>query len=130
MDHLEIKKTTTIVVLDDDQSIHNIWNGRLKSLGALDHGIELISFTSADAFKKWFAAQPVKHSHVIYLIDYELLGQQVTGLDVVEGLSIQNSSILVTSRHEEKYIIERCHRLGMKMIPKMMAGLVPFKISK
>ena len=112
MDHLEIKKTTTIVVLDDDQSIHNIWNGRLKSLGALDHGIELISFTSADAFKKWFAAQPV------------------TGLDVVEGLSIQNSSILVTSRHEEKYIIERCHRLGMKMIPKMMAGLVPFKISK
>ena len=44
-------------------------------------------------------------------MDYELIGQRQTGLDLVEELSLGPQSILVTSRFEEHGISERCNKL-------------------
>jgi FixJ family two-component response regulator len=35
----------------------------------------------------------------------------------------------VTSRYEEAHIREKCERLGVKLIPKAMAGFVPIEIA-
>jgi hypothetical protein len=63
-------------------------------------------------------------------VDYELLNQNATGLDVIEDLGIGTQAILVTSRYEEDKIRERCDRLGVRLIPKAMAGFVPIEIAK
>lgn len=125
---LEIPLGAKVVVLDDDQSIHSIWQGRMASMKALNQNVDLISFTSAEVFKKWISSLEQPLDKIICLVDYELLGQKVTGLDVVEELGIQKFSILVSSRYEENNVIERCRRLGIRMIPKAMAGLVPMQI--
>ena len=62
------------------------------------------------------------------MIDYELLNQSISGLDLIEELGIADFSILVTSRYEESKIKENCSRLGLKLIPKAMAGYVPVSI--
>ena len=61
-------------------------------------------------------------------MDYELLGQSKTGLDLIEFHQLQNRAILVTSRYDEKPILERCNKIGVKLIPKGMAPLVPIQI--
>ena len=77
----------------------------------------------------WHAAsEPGVLEKTLFLVDYELLGQNVTGLDLVEGLSIERRSVLVTSRFDEEGIRGRCDKIGLKLIPKGMAGLVPIYV--
>lgn len=119
---------TAFVSLDDDISIHQIWRGRLQSLSILgDTILEHISFTSAQEFLDWYNSTGRR---AIFVVDYELLNQSRTGLDVIEELGIAKRSILVTSRYEEKAVRDRCERLGVKLIPKSMAGFVPIEIER
>ena len=61
-------------------------------------------------------------------MDYELLGGAKTGLDLIKQFSIERNSILVTSRYDEKTIMKRCEKDGIKLIPKGMAGFVKITI--
>ncbi|MBL7544085.1 MAG: sensor histidine kinase [Bdellovibrionaceae bacterium] len=125
-----------IILLDDDISIHQIWRGRFESKKISEQSIVYQSFTSGAELKKWFqnkidaqAAISIQ-SPLLFLVDYELLGQSNTGLEIIEELGIQSNTVLVTSRYEEKSIRERCEKLGVKLIPKAMAGYVPIETTK
>lgn len=128
-----IKPLMTIISLDDDLAIHQIWKGRIQSAtNKLSETIVHITFTSGEEFKHWVLTQPKKEpseQSILFLVDYELLGQNKTGLDLIEELNIAKYSILVTSRYEEDKIRERCEKLGIQMIPKTMAGFVPIELA-
>jgi len=127
-----LKSKLQIISLDDDLAIHQIWKGRLQSfVSKMIYKIEHITFTSGDEFKHWVLSQkPVNNidTPYLYLIDYELLGQNKSGLDFIEELQIAKNSILVTSRYEEISLRERCAILGVQIIPKTMAGFVPIEM--
>ena len=63
-------------------------------------------------------------------MDFELLNQPKTGLDIIEELGIEKQSVLVTSRYEEKNIQERASRLNLQLLPKALAGFVPIEITQ
>ncbi len=134
VEKIKISPQSQIISLDDDLSIHNVWKGRFQSLGFNQNEIQHLTFTSGLDFKDWVNNQPVSQSkniqQRIYLVDYELLNQKQTGLDIVEELGIGSQSILVTSRYEELNIRERCEKLGIQLIPKGMAGLVPIELKQ
>ena len=114
-----------VVVLDDDQTIHRVWQGRFESARVAEKGVELISFSSADKLRGWVRENPGKAAGARYLLDYELLDSKETGLGLAGELGLTDRAILVTSRYEEKHVLEECLRLKMRMIPKGLAGLVP-----
>jgi signal transduction histidine kinase len=122
---LELTTGQTLVICDDDTSIHQIWSGRIKSLN-LDSKINLLNFSSGQAFKSWVKEKSMASFNC--LVDFELLNQPQTGLDIIEELGIQNKSVLVTSRYEESHIRNRCDKLGLKLIPKDVAGFVPIQL--
>ena len=66
----------------------------------------------------------------LFLIDYELLNQNVSGLQIIEEMSIAENSILVTSRYDETPIRELCNKLGIRLIPKGLVGFIPIEIEK
>ena len=117
-----------LVSLDDDTSIHQIWAGRLQSLSGdpLFKNIEHIKFQSGEAFEKYVYANMPQLKETLFLIDFELLNQQKTGLDLIEELGLEKYGVLVTSRYEEKNIQERAARINLQLLPKALAGLVPF----
>lgn len=129
---LDIPTGSVVSILDDDHSIHNVWQGRFSSLGSDFKNIEICNFTSFDVFKKWLENYNDSKiaEKMVFLVDYELIGQDSTGLDVIEELKIQKQAILVTSRYEEIDILERCKRMGVRLIPKAMAGFLPMSILK
>ncbi|MEK6627420.1 MAG: HAMP domain-containing sensor histidine kinase [Bdellovibrionota bacterium] len=136
VEKLILKTSSQVISLDDDLSIHQIWKGRLQSINAENAGISLLSFTSGNEFKNFVQTQITKttaSSQKVFLIDYELLNQNMTGLDLIEELSLGSSTIsnaiLVTSRYEEEHIRTRCAKLGVKLIPKGMAGFVSIEIA-
>ncbi|MBI2605816.1 MAG: HAMP domain-containing histidine kinase [Deltaproteobacteria bacterium] len=128
---MELTAGTSIAILDDDISIHQIWLGRFESAGARSHGIKFQHFSTAAEFAAELASASRRASfeNTFFLVDYELLGEGRSGLDLIESLGIAENSFLVTSRFEEPELRARCERLGVRMIPKAMAAFVPIRIT-
>ena len=125
---LELRSNSTVVILDDDTSIHQVWDGRFQSARVKEKGIEIIHFSTPKELRKWVRNNSNIVKNALCLFDYELLGYSETGLSLAEELNLGSQTILVTSRYEEKQILDNCIRLSVRMIPKALAGYVPIKI--
>jgi anti-sigma regulatory factor (Ser/Thr protein kinase) len=126
---IRLSENSTIVVIDDDKSIHEVWGGRFQSLKLFEHHIQVIHLSNPDEAKKWKQNENnITSRQVLYLCDYEFIGSKQNGLDLIEQLDIGSSSILITSHYEEPEIRERCKHLKVKLIPKELAGFIPIEI--
>jgi len=125
---ISLKKDQTVVVYDDDQSIHQIWKGRIEALP--NHNSNNIRHFSDSNELRNFYGKNFSELDALFLMDYELSGMTETGLDIIENLGIQKNSILVTSWSEDTGVRERCKKLGVKLIPKSMSGFVPITITE
>ena len=127
---LSIRPGTTVVVLDDDTSIHQVWQGRFDSLRAGDKQVVLMHFSTPAEIRTWSKANPDQSAAAYYMLDYELLGYPETGLSLAEELLLGSRAVLVTSRYEEGHILEKCLRLNVKLMPKGLAGHIPIEIKE
>ncbi|MBI4403652.1 MAG: HAMP domain-containing histidine kinase [Deltaproteobacteria bacterium] len=125
---LEVAPNTTVVVLDDDNSIHQVWHDRFSSLQASKRGIEVVDFLTPEEMRSWVLGNAEQSQAALFLVDYELLGHTLTGLDLIAVLNLNRQSILVTSRFEEQSILKRCQELRVRIVPKKMAAFVPIEL--
>lgn len=125
---LELRAGDAVVVLDDDASIHQVWQGRFDSMRAKEKGVEIHHFFRPVELRSWKEENPRQAQTALYLTDYELLGDRQTGLDLIAELGLNERAILVTSRAEERGIVEKCLQLGVRLIPKGLAGFVPASV--
>ena len=126
VEKITLTKGSTVISADDDQTIHQIWRGRLapKSNANITH----LTFSSLDSLDQWLAANP--NNKAKFLFDYEFLGQNSNGLDFIEKAKLADRSILVTSRYEETSVREKAEKLGVKILPKGLAPFVPIEIEE
>ena len=124
---ITLESDCTVAVVDDDDSIHKVWQQRFKNICQIHRGIRLVHFTSASEVQRWLDAKPGVEP-VLYLMDYEFVGSPLTGLDLIEALGIGRRAILVTSRFEESEVIAQCEKLKVGMIPKPLAYRVPVTV--
>jgi signal transduction histidine kinase len=116
---------STILVLDDDESIHHIWDGIFDKNRYLNPSAEIFHFCHGQHLRDWVAVDPERASRALFLVDYELIHSQETGLDMIVELNAHSRSILVTSKYENKDVRNGCQDLGVKIIPKCVAPFVP-----
>jgi anti-sigma regulatory factor (Ser/Thr protein kinase) len=126
-DEIHLSHNSIILILDDDESIHGAWDARFKpflerySLLRSHHfmqGSELLAFVTD--------LNPEDKDRVIFLSDFELLGQDKNGLEIIEICKITNTA-LITSYYTDGKIREKARQLGIKILPKKMASIVPIK---
>lgn len=123
---ISFKEDSNVVIIDDDESIHQIWDRRLESINYKSHNIRKFHFSSPDSIGEWINAND--NANTIFLVDYEYLNHKVNGLDIIQKHGIESSSYLITSRFEEKPIQEKCGKFNIGLIPKSMAILIPLHI--
>ena len=124
---LKTSSVSNIIVFDDDASVHQIWKNRLES--KYNKTINFYHFSNPSDLKQFYRKNFSELDETTFLMDYEISNNSETGLDLIEQLGIADSSILVTSRYEEKQIRDRCNRLNVKLIPKTMSGFVPITVN-
>ena len=126
---LNISLDSTIVIIDDDASIHNIWNERFQLELKPEHNIKIIHFSNPGNVLLWYTREnKLDLDKIIFLCDYEFINHSYNGLDLISKLEIYKQSILVTSRYEEEGFKEKCEKMGIKMIPKNLTCFVPIKV--
>lgn len=123
---LDLNTNSTVVILDDDTSIHQIWQGRFNALFADKNAINVLHMSIPEELAKWVHGNV--SDNATFLIDYEYIGIKETGLDIIKSLDINKRSILVTSRYEEHHVMDGCKKLGIRLIPKGLTGFVPINI--
>ena len=118
-----------ICIIDDDQSIHEVWQNRLDKI-ALISGIPVMTkhFYSPIEFVQWKESQESFVNNDLYLCDYEFLGLNINGIDLINKLKINYVSILVTSRFDSDELMLNCEAMGMKLLSKDMANFIPIKV--
>lgn len=118
-DSISISSNHTIFILDDDSSIKDVWRSKLKE----------INYSSLHYYSN--SSELIKnhlklHKPVLYLIDFELFGENKNGLDLIEELNLSNNAILVTSCFEDNYIRARCVKKSIKILPK---AFIPYVVA-
>lgn len=85
VEQLNIFPRENIIILDDDISIHQIWNRRFENLNSKSVGVELLHFSTPDQLATWVANNKNEFNNSLFLIDYELIGFNQVGLDIIEN---------------------------------------------
>lgn len=114
---IDLRGIKKIIILDDDENIHQVWKKRFSGLN-----IEIEHFYSSVALLSAYLQVP---ANCLLLSDYELLGDELTGLDCIKKLKAHDRSILVTARFDERDIQEETTSRNLKLLPKCMANHVP-----
>lgn len=128
VERIEIFPSIRIIIVDDDSSVHQIWQGRFQPLQVQNHQLEILHFSTPENFSQWMKTISSFEQN-LYLIDYEFINYPQNGLDLIERLHIEDNSILVTSHYEEIQVLQKALKLKVQMIPKLMAGIVPIELN-
>jgi len=110
-----------VIVLDDDRSIHDVWETRFQEY-IKNNQFMLEHFYIPSTFIEY--CQNLPSTKTLFLIDYELLRFEETGLDLIEKLKLKDHAILVTSRYEEPVVRDKIINLEPKTIPKNFAPYI------
>jgi len=125
---IELSQIKLIVILDDDESIHNLWRDKLQ-VQKKQYNFEVKHFKLVKEFEHFFYSDlTYSKDKVLFLVDYEFVDQNTNGLKIIEKLHLERSSILVTSHHDDSSIRERTIASGViRIIPKSIVSYIPLK---
>jgi signal transduction histidine kinase len=119
-DRIDFYADDTIVILDDDNTIHGAWNAIFNKYVKEFPGLVIKNFVDAEDCID-FVRQQDDLSKVLLLTDYELLNKDLNGLKVLEVVAVTRK-MLVTSYYEKQAIIKRSILLNTKILPKTLAS--------
>jgi signal transduction histidine kinase len=129
---IQFNNNQNIIIIDDDITIHQIWDKRLEEVLS-EHkckgnelNLNILHFSNPRDLSSWVKINGTKNT--IFLCDYEFIGENTTGLDLIQSLSISNQAILVTSRYEEQEVRLKCEELSLGLIPKLVVEFVPLLV--
>jgi PAS domain S-box-containing protein len=127
---IKIAPTDTVVVLDDDPSIHGAWNSKLRPVITETPEIRVMHFSEGQEAVNFInLLTEQEKEHICLLADYELLHQDINGLQVIEQTKVKRST-LVTSHYNNAEIRERAANLRVRILPKMLAFAVTVNLIK
>lgn len=128
---LDLVPNQTIISVDDDRTIHQIWQQRISSAMSSGNQIAHLAFSSPQIFEKWWRENAADiGSNVLFLLDYEFIGSDTNGLELINTLAIESKSVLVTSKFEESDVLNKAQKMGIRLIPKGLSPIVPIFIAK
>lgn len=122
-DSIAIKKDGIVVVLDDDSSIFAQWKAIFSQLG---RDVQVKYFTKGKDAVDYINSLEDK-SKVFLITDYELRGQSIDGISVIEQTGMSAQNLLVTNIYTSR-IKDFSKRSNIfKMFPKI-EGIEKIKI--
>ncbi len=123
---MKLSKGSTVIVLDDDPTIHAVWQERMRDV---DEDLNIQHFFDPQSAVSWFVQNQAKLGRYFFLSDYDLRVQAANGLDVIERLNLNHENVLlVTSAFEDNNVRSRCDELKVKILPKPSLAFAPIMV--
>lgn len=124
---VSLSKDATLVILDDDSSIHAMWQDLIRSKAP---DLRMEHFFDPQSAQSWFVQNRGKVGSFFVLSDYDLQAREGTGLDVIERMGLTPKDVmLVTSAFDDKSVRAKCEQLKIKILPKQVAAFTPVVVT-
>ena len=125
---IQLAPDDIIVILDDDSSIHSAWDAHFEPILAQTPSLKIRHFSDGRETLNFITMLPPEQKQKVFLLsDYELLKQDLNGLDVIEQVQLPRS-ILVTSHYANKEVRARAAQSHTRILPKLLASEIPINI--
>jgi two-component system aerobic respiration control sensor histidine kinase ArcB len=129
-EEIRIRPDDTVVILDDDKSIHMAWDMRFEDLLRQYPQMRTHHFENChDAIRFIESFSNGEKAHIYLLTDFELLEQELNGLHVIEKTKITHST-LVTSHYADSVVLNRVSHMKTKILPKQLAPEIPIIVEQ
>jgi signal transduction histidine kinase len=115
-----------VVIVDDDPSIHDLWNARFLSLPNGLSSKPLVHLFSPDELVGFVDVN--RKSNCLFLVDYEFSGEKINGFELINDLKIEKASMLVTSQDTNLSLQKKCMYIGLKILPKLLVSNIKIEI--
>lgn len=116
---IDLFRYKKVIVLDDDYSIHEIWDKKIKGKNCIVEHF----YSSKEILDKYHDLE----KSTLLLSDFELIGESCDGIDVINKLNHAENSILITARSEEPEILERCFNSRISFLSKTLIPYISIK---
>lgn len=126
VDTIALGESKTVVVVDDDPTIHALWQERLKTFRP---EVTIEHFFEPESVMSWIVQNRQTLDKSILLTDYNLNSRTGDGISVLERFgSTHPFSVMVTSAFEDQRLQEQCEKLNVKILPKSVMNFVPIQV--
>jgi len=122
--------TEKIVIIDDDESIHQTWLEKFRAAGLTDLEKRIQRFYSLEEASRFLDMIEATRSQTLFLVDYEFVGSSENGLAWILRHQLQANSVLVTSRHDEPAVKNLCEKMKLRLLPKSLSPIVPVRLGE
>lgn len=123
---LYIRNRSTLVVLDDDVSIHSFWEKYFQKLERDGRNVSRYYFTSPQELENW--TRENRSVETTYLLDLHVSSFEQSGFELAKKLSICENSYLVTSDYKNETIRNAYNDFGIQTFPKQMLNHLSLKV--
>lgn len=118
-----------IIIADDDHTIHQAWEQKIKQSVPDSKQIAIKHFHSCHSCLEFInTLTPQTKNKAILLADYEFLKESSNGLKLIEQAQI-TPSFLVTSYYSDETILKQAVLLNAKVIPKLLTANIELSFS-
>ncbi len=126
--HISIQQGASIIIVDDDKAIHEVWRHRLAELAA-SQTVFISNIMTAEQFRIWYSDRS-KNGHEIFqfFVDYDFQDPRTNGLELIAEFGIASRSTLVTAHFAEPEVLSRSRELNVKILPKNRLADAPFLV--
>ena len=131
VDKINISPNDTVIILDDDSSIHDTWEAKFNDILDICPDIKIKYFLAGNEVINYVTnlSADDKRYNICFLCDYQLgKNEDLTGLELIQHCQIKRS-ILVTNYHSEPDIRRSAIQNNIKLLPKELIGVVTLNIS-
>ena len=118
--NINLAAINTVVIIDDDSSIHARWDQRFAS-----QSIAILSFADTKSAISFLSSPECNQDDTLFLVDYHLGVDCDRGLDLMHRFNLEDHAILVTGEANDREIIRQCINQGIKLLDKDNIEIVP-----
>ncbi|MCP3930860.1 MAG: HAMP domain-containing histidine kinase [Oligoflexia bacterium] len=115
-----IAENSTVVILDDDPSVHESWKQRFKELS--NDGVTYKYFESPELAKIEINSLKNNNREFLFLGDYDLRNKSIDGIKFIRENDLSEYSILVTSSIDS--VLDDCRKLEIPVISKSIQSTI------
>lgn len=117
---LKLESGATVVILDDDEKIHDIWRKKLSSIGK---ELDIKNFYTPKQFRKWFVTNEnisLRKEQFFFFIDSNLGEGLERGEQLIQNLGLEERSVLVSHRFDDLKTLNFCKQYNINLLPKSL----------
>lgn len=116
-EEINLLPDSIIVIVDDEQTIHDIWDEKLKNILISNAEISIHHFMDGLQAIDYINSLSKSEKLRVYLLtDYNLEGQSTTGLDIINQVSVINVVIVSSYNNLEYELNDYINKI--KFLPK------------